>query len=233
MSCIIDHLRVDHQIRIICDFTDLDGRRHRTNETGVLRVVSLDWAAQAIVLEWERDGRRETMRFSLNAKAGPRNGSMREFFEMGEDRSPRRSPSAANPWREKRVFKLEDWPAPSANLITDVRQWSDAVKRIAGLAARSRFPEIDTQIQALLVDAGPTGWRIKQLADDLAELAAAHADSDNSSVYEWLRDRSINLLYAWGSCATSGGEGALCPRDIRACEERFAQIDRAKKEVQP
>src|SRR4051812_3377946 len=159
MSCIIDHLRVNHQIRVIRDFTDLDGRRHHANETGLLQLLDLDWSKDAIVLEWERDGLREKMHFSLNAKTGPRNGGMRDFFEMGEDRTPRRTPSAANPWREKRVHKPDEWPAPSANLITDVEQWSDAVKRIAGLAARSRFPEVQTQIQALLVDAGSTGWR--------------------------------------------------------------------------
>jgi len=223
MSCLIDHLRVDHQIRIIRDFTDLDGRRHRANETGVLQAISLDWAARAIVLAWERDGVRETMRFSLGAKAGPRNGGMREFFEMGEDRSP---PRPKSPPRARHVAALQDLPAPSATVITDPAQWEPAVQRIAGLAARSRFTEVETQIRALVVDVGPTGWRLKQLADDLGDLAAAHAGTADRTIYEWLRDRSISLLHAWGSCATSGGEGAVCGREIDVSKHRFEQLDR-------
>ena len=227
MSCIIDHLRVDHQIRVLRDFTDMNGQPHRTNEAGVLRALDLDWVKQAMVLEWDHDGRRETICFSLTAKTGPRNGAMREFFETDEARPLSRKPSAQDAPPAKRAAQPHVWPAPSAALITNAEQWEPAVQRIAGLAACSSFLEVETQIQALLVDVGPTGWRLKQLADDLGELAAAHADSDDRSIYEWLRDRSIRLLHAWGSCATSGGEGAVCGDAIDARKQRFAKLDQS------
>ena len=77
MACTIDHLRVDHRLEIISDFTDARGVRHRAGESGVLRRMELDWPRQEIEIEWEREDAREKMFFSLAAKQGPRNGAMR------------------------------------------------------------------------------------------------------------------------------------------------------------
>jgi hypothetical protein len=225
MSCTIDHLRVDHTLRVLRDFTDLNGQHHRANETGVVRRLAIDWSAQAVVLEWERSDRRETMRFALNAQTGPRNGAMRDFFEMGEARPSARSTPVKTSTRKTRVVRPESWPMPSPEVITDVAQWDAAVQRIAGLAARSRFADVDAQISALLVDVGPTGWRLRKLADDLGDLAVAHAYSEDRTIYVWLRDRSINLMHAWGSCATSGGEGAVCGDAIEDSKRRFARLE--------
>ncbi len=89
MGLVIDHLSVDHRIRVLRDFTDVRGERHRTGESGVIRKMDLDWGRQECFIEWEREGKSETMTFALMAKDGPRNGHMREYFEIG-DREPRR-----------------------------------------------------------------------------------------------------------------------------------------------
>ena len=85
MSCTIDHLRVDHRVTVLRDFTDLGGVLFRAGEGGILRAQAFDSIANEIRIEIERDGVRVPLRFALRAPDGPRNGHMKEFFELGED----------------------------------------------------------------------------------------------------------------------------------------------------
>ena len=48
----------------------------------------------------------------------------------------------------------------------------------------------------------------------------------NTEIYTWLRDRSIDFLHSWGSCATSGGEGAVCMLTINKWKDSFARAER-------
>ncbi|ATC64464.1 hypothetical protein CMV30_11140 [Nibricoccus aquaticus] len=219
MGCTIDHLRSDLEIRIIQEFKDVRGKRHRTGESGILRTLDLDWKAQQIVLTWDRDGRREEMAFALSAKDGPCNGKMRDYFDAGEYR-PVPRPSA----KEKAAVQWTQMPEPSAQVIRDPEQWGAAIARIGSLAARHRFQEANDQIAAVTRESGPTAWRYKQMADDLGGLAVSAAPFDRE-IYAWLRDRAIDFLHSWGSCATSGGEGAALAVEIDAWKRRFAQID--------
>ncbi len=84
MSCTVDHLRVDLHVKVLQNFTDARGISHRPGTSGVVRAMDLDWSRQEIRIVWEREGRPEELRFSLNATQGPRNGHMREYFEVGE-----------------------------------------------------------------------------------------------------------------------------------------------------
>lgn len=84
MSCTIDHLRVDHCVTVLRDFTDLAGVAVRAGERGILRGLGADYALMEIWIELERNGARDKLRFALRALDGPRNGRMKEFFEMGE-----------------------------------------------------------------------------------------------------------------------------------------------------
>jgi hypothetical protein len=220
MGSTIDHLRADLEIRIIRDFTDVRGIRHRTGESGVLRTLDLDWPAQEIVLTWERDGRREEMRFALSAKTGPRNNAMRDYFEAGEYR-PVPRPSA----KEKATAEWTQTPEPAAQVVRDPDQWGAAIARIGSLATRRRFQEANEQIAAVTRECGPTAWRYKQMGDDLGGLAVSAAPF-NHEIYAWLRDRSLDFLHSWGSCATSGGEGAVCAVEIDAWKARFARVER-------
>lgn len=84
MACTIDHLRVDHHVTVLRDFTDLAGVTIRAGEAGMLRGLGLDYGATEIWIELERQERRDKLRFALRATDGPRNGHMKEYFEMGE-----------------------------------------------------------------------------------------------------------------------------------------------------
>lgn len=99
MACTIDHLRVDHRVTVIRDFSDLVGVKVRAGETGVLRGLGADLARMEIWIELERDGVRDRLRFALRATDGPRNGRMKEYFEMGDpiETSFLRSPTPAPP----------------------------------------------------------------------------------------------------------------------------------------
>ena len=218
MGCVIDHLQSDHAIRVLQDFRDARGTFHRAGESGVVRRMDLDWLRQEIVISWEREGAIEAMYFSLSAVSGPRNGRMREYFELGErvavpgdgPKQGRSSPVVAVP-------ELERDP------ITDTSRYGDAVTRVWALAARHRFEEAEVQCQLITAAPDPIGGRLESLADDLVAMAVTHSGDSEEAVYEWARAKAVQLWYAWGSCATSGGEGAARMEKIRAAEDKLAR----------
>ena len=224
MGCVIDHLQTDHRVRVLQDFTDARGTRYVADETAILRAQDLDWAKQEIVLEWEREGRREKLHFALAAKDGPGNGRMRAYFAL-EDRVA--SPRAAS--AKRATGQAPEVPALSEELVRDAERYADALTRVWALAARRRFREAQEQVRAILATPDPYGGTLERLAGDLVNLAVAHAQDDEDVVYQWLRERSIDLWYAWGSQATSGGEGAYRAQYIRAAEERLAQCDAGRR----
>ena len=110
MSCTIDNLRVEHHVTVLRDFTDVSGTVVTAGTQGVLRGLGLDTLTREIWIVFEQCDQLTTWRFHLLAKQGPRNGHMRDFFELGEpvpDPTPRiemeaddrsvRAPSNASP----------------------------------------------------------------------------------------------------------------------------------------
>src|SRR5688500_11162276 len=156
MGCVIDHLQSDHQIRVLQDFSDARGTRHRAGEVGVIRRMDLDWPRQEIVIEWERDGEKEGMYFSSIAKSGPRNGRMRDYIEMGE-----RVPAPGDIPRRGRGSRVVAVPDLAEEPIVDVTRYSDAVTRVWALAARYRFEEAKAQCQLITASPDPFGGRLE------------------------------------------------------------------------
>lgn len=217
MSCVVDHLAADLRVSIRQDFADARGTRHSRGETGVIRTLTLDWARQEIVLEWERAGERERMYFALAAREGPGNGRMRAYFDVIE-----RSPPPPPPRRRREAPVV---PEPAAQPVTDPKRYAEGFARVWALAARARFDEAEQQLQLLLSGEDPFGGRLEQAAGDMVGVACAHALDPNEAVYAWARQRAANLWYAWGAQATSGGEGMVRMESIRAAEERLAACD--------
>lgn len=216
MSCVVDHLAADLRVSIRQDFADARGVQHRRGEIGVIRSLALDWARQEIVLEWERTGGREKMHFALAAKDGPGNGRMRVYFEVIE-RSP--PPPPPRRWEAPAV------PEPAAQPVTDPKRYAEGFARVWALAARGRFEEAEQQLQLILAGEDPFGGRLEQAAGDMVGVACAHALDPNAAIYAWARQRAVNLWYAWGAQATSGGEGMARMDSIRAAEERLAACE--------
>jgi hypothetical protein len=95
MGATIDHLSAHHRVTVLRDFTDARGVAVPAGATGVIRMMDLDLKAMEFTIDWERDGKTERLTFSLSATEGPRNGHMREWFELGELELPPRPPKPA------------------------------------------------------------------------------------------------------------------------------------------
>lgn len=95
MSATIDHLSAHHRVTVLRDFTDARGLHVLAGATGVIRMMDLDLKTMEFTIDWEREGKIERLTFSLSAKEGPRNGHMRDWFEVGELVLPPRPPKSA------------------------------------------------------------------------------------------------------------------------------------------
>lgn len=196
MATVIDHLTADHHVRVIQDFTDAHAIMHYIGETGVLRRLEIDWPKQEVVMEWERNGTRETMRFQLFATQGPRNGRMREFFEVGDyapvpQPATRPQPTAlpamstlpeepiwGNPpdwWHQALALDAEDKLEAAEDVIMKGAQHIGGASSVAEMYARRMR-------------------RFQRAGDELRALEAFKKANQWSSYY--------------ASLATSGGEGA-------------------------
>lgn len=212
MGCTIDHLEAGQRVTVIRDFTDGRGESHRAGETAVLQTLDVDLATRSIRIEWEREGKVETLVFDLASRSGPGNGRMREYFEVGERVQEAVKPPAA----------AEEPPHVNPWVIRDPARHDDAFDRVEALARAGRFEEAEEQLRAI----GPTHADV--VARELGVAALRHARDDDPSAYEWLRDRSIEFWYAWGAEATSGGDGAARLLEIEPALARFHELDRAR-----
>jgi len=222
MSTTIDHLSADHRVKVLRDFSDARGRKCRVGETAVIRRMGVDWSRQEISIEWERDGVNEKLVFELMAKSGPRNGAMREYFAV-EERVPLFEDTVEGRAQRKFIELQRSVPTVDEQPVREPTRYEEAVARIWALAARRRFDEAERQIRLVLSAPAPAPDRLEQLAEDMAGLAALYRQTPESEVYDWLREHATRLWYAWGSQATSGGEGAVRAERIRAAERRMPE----------
>jgi hypothetical protein len=217
---VIDHLMSEHQVRVIQSFSDANSVAHQAGESGVIRQMGLDWPQKQLWIEWERNGAREKMVFHLDARQGPRSGAMREFFELGDFvPTPRPAPPPPRPPSPRDV---------NERLISDETQYEAAVRRVWLGAADRRFDEAKSQI--FEINGWLTvNWRIKEMAQHLTAMAAAHVEDTDPTVYVWVKDWATQVWYMWGSGATSGGEGAAFAREIEAGEKILAELDKRRE----
>ncbi|MEO7346718.1 MAG: hypothetical protein ABIZ49_06810, partial [Opitutaceae bacterium] len=82
---------------VIRDFTDARGLTRRAGENGIVRSMGLDLPKQEIWIEWQREDALERLHFPLRATDGPRNGRMRDYFELGEPEITGESPKPVAP----------------------------------------------------------------------------------------------------------------------------------------
>jgi hypothetical protein len=102
MACTIDHLRPDHNVRVLRNFTDARGHSHSTGVTGIIRQMGLDWEKHELWIDWDRNGVPERLCFALSSTTGPGNGRMRDYFEVSapDPVATKPAPSAAVPKME-------------------------------------------------------------------------------------------------------------------------------------
>ena len=196
MATVIDHLTADHHVRVIQDFTDARGIKHCVAETGVLRRIDLDWANQEIFMEWERNGTRETMHFELFATQGPRNGKMREFFEVG-DYAPLPRPAA----------KPKPVALPPMSTIPEEPIWGNPPAWWHQALALEAQDKLEAAEDVIMQGAQHIGG-----ASSVAEMYARRMRrfqraGDEARALEAFKQANQWISY-YASLATSGGEGA-------------------------
>ncbi len=225
MGCTIDHLSPHRRVSVLRDFTDALGSIHHKGETAVITRIGLDWPEQRIEIEWDREGKTETLVFDLKATSGPGNGRMRDYFEAHDLAIPNDPGKRFVEGLGLVSLLPPELPPLSRDLITDLSRRDEALERIRALAGRQRFAEAGEQLKAL------ASLPCDLLAVSLAAAAEHHAFDPAHGVYEWLRDQAIQHWYAWGAQATGGGEGAARLLDIYPAMDQFKRLDRGREEL--
>ena len=97
MSSTIDHLRVDHRVTVLQDFTDTAGIRIVAGTQGILHHLEFDSLRREIKIALRLETECQSLVFNLHAKDGPRIGRMREYFEIGEPVEPPQTSPVVKP----------------------------------------------------------------------------------------------------------------------------------------
>lgn len=198
MSTTIDHLRVDHRVTVLRDFTDAAGITLRAGESGVICGVSFDQIRMEIQIEIERESGKVALTFPLKAQGGPRNGHMKEFFEVGEDIStPRVIPAFHDQsLREMIVPPPENIPAPRNDSA-----WDRAAHSTDG-------PDQLKDLEEEMRKAFPHIGAAASIAEIYAQRMRAFQRAGNEPRAIAAFKLAVDWMGTYASWATSGGEGA-------------------------
>jgi len=213
MATTIDHLRVDHRLTILREFTDASGVTLEAGERCILRGQAFDQGRLEIQLEIERPQGKVSLRFPLKAPAGPRLGHMKEFFELG-DYEP--APDTMRARVDPAVRKMIVPPASVRSAGRGEPEWLREAARADDpdcleaqeQAIQRQFPHIGSS--ASIAEMYAQRMRAFQRAGNEARAAAAF-----KLAVDWMR--------TYASHATSGGEGEALSRE---CDEFHAGLVR-------
>jgi len=197
MATTIDHLRVDHRVTILRDFTDATGVSLQAGETGVLRGQAFDQIRLEIQLEIERPQGKVILKFPLKTSSGPRNGHMREYFELGDYVPiPGSEPVRHDPSVRKMIV-----PPPDKSAIPQ----SETPRRdhAYGIEGPDRLEAIEQQIQR---DAPHIG-AAASIAEMYAQRMRAFQRAGNEPRAVAAFKLAAQWIWTYASQATSGGEG--------------------------
>jgi hypothetical protein len=196
MACTIDHLRVDHRITVLREFSDLGGHALRAGETGIVRGLGLDTARMELWIDLERVGARVTLRFALRAADGPRNGHMRDYFEVGEDvTAPRAIPAFQDRSERKMIV-----PAPEP-ARPDARAWSRAAE---GTEGPDRLEALEEEMLRSIPHIGAAASIAEMYAQRMRAFQRAGDEARAIAAFRL----AVDWMGSYASSATSGGEGA-------------------------
>lgn len=198
MATTIDHLRVDHRISVIRDFVDAKGTMMRAGDTGVLTKIEWDQLRLEIILEITRSAGKVELVFELAAKTGPRNGRMRDYFEVGEDVTPTRvNPPFHDQSRRQMII-----PSPAKNLgPMNTTAWARAAQSTDG---PDRLEAVEREMLAAIDHIGVAG----SIAEIYAERMRAFQRAGNEARAVAAFKLAMQWMYSYAGSATSGGEGA-------------------------
>ncbi|MEO6244134.1 MAG: hypothetical protein ABIQ12_01755 [Opitutaceae bacterium] len=198
MSATIDHLRVDHRVTVLRDFTDAAGITLRAGESGVLRRLSFDQIRREIHLEIERASGIVALTFSGKAMTGPRNGHMRDFFELGEDVC---TPRVIVPFRPKSERKM--FMPPPENDAAPRRGW-DWSRAAESPDGPDQLNDVEEAMRKAFPHIGAAGSIAEMYAQRMRMFQRAGNQPRAIAAFK----RAVDWMGTYASWATSGGEGA-------------------------
>lgn len=193
----IDHLRVDHRVTVLREFTDANGVAMRADDRGVIRDMSFDQLRLEIHIEIERDaGERVRLLFPLKATSGPRNGHMREFFDVGDYVAvPGEEPARHDP-TERKMIVPEKTPEPAGRAVR-----LRSVHDIEGSDAQE-------EMEQRLLNEIPHIGAAASIAEMYAQRMRAFQAEGNEERAIAAFKLAIQWMGTYAGWATSGGEGA-------------------------
>ncbi len=198
MATTIDHLRVDHRITVVRDFVDAAGTKMRAGDSGVLTKIALDQIRMEIVLEITRSSGTVKLVFPLAAKTGPRNGHMREYFEVGDDITPPRViPAFHDPSKRQMIIPppVKD-PAPINGTA-----WARAAQSTDG---PDRLEAVEKEMLAAIDHIGVAGSIAEIYAERMRAFQRAGDEPRAIAAFKL----AMQWMRSYAGSATSGGEGA-------------------------
>jgi hypothetical protein len=189
---------VDHRITVLRDFVDAKGTMMRAGDSGVLTRIDWDQIHIEIVLEIQRDSTKVKLVFELAAKTGPRNGRMRDYFEIGEDVTPPRIvPAFHEPSKRQMIIP----PPETKSAPMNKTGWARAAQNTDG---PDRLEAVEKEMLAAFDHIG--------VAASIAEMYAERMRAFQRAGNEPRAIAAFKLAMDWmgnyAASATSGGEGA-------------------------
>ena len=192
MSMTIDNLRVDHRVTVLRDFTDAAGITLRAGESGVITGLSWDHLRMEIHIVIERASGKVELVFPLKAESGPRNGHMREYFEVGEDVIP---PRILPTFHDQRPRKMIVPPQESGTAaLTDPAQSMDGPDQLTAVEEAMRKKIDHIGVAASIAEMYAKRMRAFQRAGNEPRAIAAFK-------------LAVDWMATYAGWATSGGEG--------------------------
>jgi len=190
MATTVDHLREGHWVTVLKEFTDSQGTVMRAGDNGVLTHIRFDQLKLEIHLAIEREGEAIALVFPLGAADGPRNGHMREFFELGDEVLEAPEPQAPQDQDE-----APEQPV-STNQPTQPtpRQTED----------QDRLPEAEQEILDRYDHIGAAASVAEMYAERMRVFRAEGNEPRAVAAFKL----AVQWMGTYASWATSGGEGA-------------------------
>jgi hypothetical protein len=223
MSTTIDHLRIDHRVTVLRDFTDSAGVTLRAGASGILRELSFDQIKLQAHLGIEREGGKVVLMFQSKARQPAR--SMREIFDVG-DYVP--VPGTERVWpdpaaRKERKMIVPPKKAESEQAPSSSDQWSEAKR----LEEAGRMEEAEEVIKKAAPHIGCAASIAEMYARQMRKFQRA---GDEPRAIEAFT-KAVDWMGTYAGWATSGGEGEALSQerdDFRAALAREFGYDPTK-----
>lgn len=173
----------------------MKGTSMQAGDQGILRNLSFDQIGEIIQMEIEREQGHISLAFALRALEGPRNGHMREFFELGED--------VSTPRPTLTPTKRAEPPGKNAPMENEI------VIKDPGVDGPDRLLEIEDALRRKYDHIGVATSIAEVYAERMRAFRRIGEEARAIAAFKLAKD----WMFTYASWATSGGEGTANSRE--------------------